>query len=188
MARKEKANVVPWVVVAVGVMLVAAGVIYSNAGPDDVTSSGTMQPAANHDEMMEDGRITFDEYEDALRAAIRCAEAQGVEVSPPVVGADGVTLDYSIYSGVLGESAIEIFDDCYSMHAHSVDVHFQTSPEVAAARDAFERAMRACMQESGIDVEDFTLYPLERPGVEFETCRELLLAPHDTVATLPENV
>lgn len=184
---------------ALGLLIAAGLVLMIGTGATAISSlhkgdTQILEPASTEGEAFSDGHLSFAEYEAAINVALHCAAEQGVQVSTAEVGLDGVTLDYSIYEGSMGERAIAVFDECYDKHAHSVDLLFQTSDEVEAARAQYIAKMTECLLESTSrsvltpeETANF-IYPPDQPEPEYEDCRTRSLdAERVTVHTLDSN-
>ena len=150
----------------------AAGLVFDRKGVEVThTVESFDQKAA-----FADGILTFVEYESAITNAIVCARKSGVDVSDPVLGIDGVTLDYSVSEHGIGEDAIIVFDDCYETYAHAVDLAFQTSIEVVDQRERYIDEMYDCVfgqDKAKTNTDERTLAVLaDAPQLpEFDDCR-----------------
>lgn len=178
------------VVVGAAATTVVFGAVAAVNGLGGKSDVGEVDTDRGQTEILSDSKVTFDEYRNTLMLAIECARDEGVSVSDPEVGADGVTLDYSVYEGDAGEATITVFDNCYNRLAHAVDLAFQTSDEVNVARQVYVDTMISCVygsEEKAIEANgdlSSVIYPAERPTALFLECRSRTTDPGSIVATV----
>lgn len=111
-------------------------------------------------EILEDGEVTFEEYERSVLATLACAKEAGLEVMGPDLDPDGIRYDY-LYRGVdangdlLPDSVVlGRFDGCYARYGERVDsVYF--AQHVESFGDApieIKEAYADCLAGHGIDI------------------------------------
>lgn len=107
------------------------------------------------------GRVTFEDYEKAVRRTISCLESNGVTVVNKDVtrenGFPQILYSYSVSSpGRTDQQTDDVSQSCINTHSLFIEGLYGDSPEVQAAMDrAFEgkRAdVVACLKEQGIQV------------------------------------
>lgn len=109
-------------------------------------------------DILADGEVTFVEYERSVLATLACAESAGLEITGPILEADGYTYTYG-YRGIDGDGNLlsdsvvfARFDPCYARYGELVDsVWF--AQNVSSFRDApqeLKDAYVACFEEYGV--------------------------------------
>lgn len=155
-----------------------AALLIATAGCSGASTSGqgdTEDPAraaraagadASQVEILEDGTVTYDEYESAMNRSFECMRERGFEVRVKgTVPSNGVTLlDYEVEGTSSGtdlesESARALIEECRTTWSAEVDRFWQVSSPDAIAyserRDAAVKPiMRACLEEHDVDLPD----------------------------------
>jgi len=185
----------------IGAMLAGlTGVVACNGGSDtrqplfdDVLPPGwgPIEPALAETSdyqraILEDGDLTFQEYERALLDTVACLQDAGVRiVSGPQLQSDGRTLHFSFSGGatIAGvDAAGQQYDICYAEHLDLVSLVWlfldpKTEQELQAAR----RSLVDCLREAGVDVADdpsdvdFVRFYQEEPPESFHRCRRQVI-------------
>ncbi|VAW09331.1 hypothetical protein MNBD_ACTINO02-3189, partial [hydrothermal vent metagenome] len=101
---------------------------------------------------LEDGVITFEEYEAAYERTVACMRDSGLVVKGPKPENAGRFLTYSFQAGVGGAEADE---PCRREHLDLVNGLWlaQAVPSEAEA-EVMAREYAACLRSAGVDVED----------------------------------
>lgn len=119
--------------------------------------------------ILEDGKLTYEEYESSVLATVACLEAGGMAiVVPPELDVDGKTLKFS-YSGgpsdTDGSAAQGVYRKCYNEYQSRVDqgwAYLQQPPE-SVLREARASLLR-CLRDRGVAVPE-TLEPSDIEGL-----------------------
>ncbi len=129
------------------------------------------------------GRVTFEDYEVAVRRTLACLESNGIDtIGSGVTRAKGypeIAYSYAASSpGRTDEQTDEVAQRCINQHSLFVEGLYRDSPEVQAAMDqAFEsRRTRVieCLEKQGLrvaatstrsDLEFYAVDVLSRTGV-----------------------
>ncbi len=151
--------------VAIAVVTVAACSTHSH-GPDSfddrqaqlrhaVISRGLAEAPDTQKRMLEDGIVSFPEYESAILATIGCLQDAGIAVTEIARSPDGETIEYT-YGGV-PESELDALDDTYDRcrNEHSVYVEELYSVQNAESNEQYQERLasaHACIGELGIDL------------------------------------
>ncbi|UZN03888.1 hypothetical protein [Cellulomonas sp. S1-8] len=121
---------------------------------------------ASQVEILQDGTVTYDEYESAMNRSFECMRERGFEVRVKgTVPSNGVTLlDYEVEGTSSGtdlesESARALIEECRTTWSTEVDRFWQVSSPDAIAyaerRDAaIKPIMRACLEKHDVDLPD----------------------------------
>lgn len=137
-------------------------------GPADDPAAAARAAGADASqvEVLEDGAVTYAEYEAAMNRSFECMRERGFEVRVKgTVPSNGVTLlDYEVEGTSSGtdlesESARALVEECRTTWSAEVDRFWQVSSPDAIAyaerRDAAIRPiMRACLEKHDVDLAD----------------------------------
>ncbi|WNM24696.1 hypothetical protein [Demequina capsici] len=110
-----------------------------------------------------DGSVTFDEYEQAIRATITCMRDAGIEVDDDQVDYHRPfpEIPYTFageVEGVLdGDQTLAVADGCIETYSQYVDMAYQTDAAAQEAIDAYFVQVRdefiACLEDQGQTVD-----------------------------------
>lgn len=112
--------------------------------------------------ILDDGEVTFEEYEAAINRSLACMEDAGIGVQGPHrVDERGFTeLRYSHSASSPGrteDETLAVSDACLEEHSMVVEMMYQSSPSAVEAQDEqFEQirgALVQCLEDNGIDVD-----------------------------------
>jgi len=146
------------------------GVAFDAAG---VTAAAEANKASRRQiGYLEDGLLTFAEYEAAIQTAIACAQDIGVDVVELGVRQHrhGYPLvDYAVPTGSNGLSEKETlarFDSCYDEHAGSVDAYWQLGHDPDTQPGEFDASLEVlgrCLNENGVPTAPGAITPDNLP-------------------------
>ncbi len=113
--------------------------------------------------ILENGPVTFDEYQAAVGTTIACLRAAGIDViNDTVTQAQGYpAIHYSYAASSVGrtdDQTTAISDQCIFTNSFFVESEYENSPTVLEAKDGrfaqYRDALVACIRSSGGDVDD----------------------------------
>ena len=126
--------------------------------------------------ILDDGEVTFEEYESAVARSLACMEDAGIAVQGPRKVEDrGFTeLNYSHSASSPGrtdEETLAVSDACLHEHSMIVELIYQTSPTAVESQDElFEQTREStitCVNEHGGDLDsDATRDEVQRSAAE----------------------
>lgn len=124
--------------------------------PSDITTSGFADPSSRQLEMIADGEVTFEEYEEAFFAYIQCALDAGIRIrEEPRLDAHGqyYSASFSMGAGAEYETNRLNLDTCQDRHLLSVLVLYAdtTRPSESVLQKANE-AVVSCLATNGIEM------------------------------------
>ncbi len=117
-------------------------------------------------QMIEDGQITYEEYETAMLTFFECVRAEGLDVVElGVVDAPRgfPMLDYAIAvegQGIAEAAGVELVERCAVTHAASVDTAWQLGHDPFNDKDAMEEAiglLGKCLNTHGVPTGNLTI-------------------------------
>lgn len=119
-----------------------------------VTAARAAGASAEQIALLDDGEVTFAEYEAAILAMVECARQKAIEVV--VLGVDESEgfprINYAIPADVPGMTEADILssvDQCGRLHSERVEAVWQLGHGDGAARLA---KMTACLKANDVDV------------------------------------
>ena len=133
--------------------------------------------------ILEDGTLTFEEYERAVLDTVACLRDADVRiVSAPSLQPDGRTLEFTFTGGSSradAEAAGRVYDTCYAEHLDLVSLVWvfldpTSERQLANAR----REFASCLREAGVELPadstdaDFARFYESEPPAAFHRCRE----------------
>ncbi|MGH2402409.1 MAG: hypothetical protein ACRDE6_06825 [Candidatus Limnocylindria bacterium] len=110
---------------------------------------GGEEPTEQQQGYFQDGVVTFAEYEEAMRATIRCVQAQGFKVEIEMAS-DG----FYQYSTVAGRGVDDAFDSCRETWSQQAELAYQGSQQPSEELMPAIRATIECLQDTGNPASD----------------------------------
>lgn len=111
-------------------MLVCVSFSFACSSPQPHAVRKAPRAASSYqEEMLADGKVTFDEYSQAIRDFLQCARSKGLTVEGPTLNGQQI-YEYALV--VSNSSAFDraraLYESCYDRYASWVDPRWQTRP------------------------------------------------------------
>jgi hypothetical protein len=145
-------------------------------------SEGTVSPSPSQLALLDDGSVTFDEYEAAVLATVQCLKDAGIQVvDEPRLDLSGTRYVYRYFAGFSDAEFEEVrlsYQECYTLHQAVVDVEWAklTAPPQGRLQEALT-SLASCLADAGFEVptqisdSDFANLLAQDP-ITFNTCLE----------------
>lgn len=106
--------------------------------------------------LLQDGELTYEEYETSVLATVQCLQEHGVTISVEPRAVAGRRLEFVYESTEANDASVSsAYDSCYIKYQNLVDIAWfqQTRPTEALLATA-RAALAACIREAGVPLPD----------------------------------
>lgn len=105
-------------------------------------------------ERLQDGKLTYEEYESAVLATVKCLRDRGVVISVEPRRVAGNRIEFAYASNdATDDAASSAYDACYRDYQTLVDiVWFQQNQPSEETVQRARQALAACLREAGADL------------------------------------
>jgi hypothetical protein len=104
--------------------------------------------------LLQDGELTYSEYESSVLATVQCLKDRGVTISVEPRLVPGKRLEFAYETSEANDaSASSAYDDCYREYENLVDIvwYRQNAPSQQQL-DAARAALADCLRKAGVDL------------------------------------
>ena len=119
------------------------------------SSSAIARAPAFQKAILQDGTVTFDEYQKSVFATIQCAKDHGAKIlTGPTLGpGKKYVYTYAMGDGASADSGQAAYMDCFNQYENLIDIAwtYETKPTQEQSNKA-RAALITCLQQAGLTV------------------------------------
>lgn len=122
--------------------------------PENPWGLGPLEVSSFQMGLLEDGELSFGEYESAVRATVACLEGEGIWVSDVELDGDQFAYTFGGSASVDEQEVVEeTYERCYSQYQSTVDLAWvvQNAPSEEESQ-AIRNEIAVCLRELGLEV------------------------------------